>query len=80
MDIQMLNERIEMLIRDKETYDCECIKQVKFGKKLPNINILFRQMASKLILIYEDMREHMVAAATEADTIIQELRAAQNNQ
>ena len=39
-----------------------------------------RNMASKLILIYEDMREHMVAAATEADAIIQELRAAQNKQ
>ena len=26
MDIQTLNERIEMLIRDKETYECECIR------------------------------------------------------
>ena len=38
----------------------------------------FREMASKLIRIYERMREHMVEAATEADAIIQELRAAQH--
>ena len=37
-------------------------------------------MASRLIRIYEHMREHMVAAATEADVIIQELRLAQNRQ
>ena len=45
-----------------------------------NIIVLFREMASKLILIYEDMRRHMVAAALEAETIIQELRVAQNRQ
>ena len=45
-----------------------------FAKQLHN---LLRSMASKLILIYEDMRLHMIDAATEADIIIQELRNAQ---
>ena len=32
MDIQTLNERIEMLIQDRENYDCECIR-LEFSSK-----------------------------------------------
>ena len=79
MDIQTLNERIEMLIQDRDTYDCECIKLVYDPEGIITMS-QFREMASKLIRIYERMREHMVEAATEADAIIQELRAAQHRQ
>ena len=77
MDIQTLNERIEMLIYNRDTYDCECIRWAIYSVYFV-LTFQFRNMASKLIRIYEDMRRHMVAAATEADAIIQELRAVQN--
>ena len=44
------------------------------------LKVNLREMATKLIRIYEDMRYHMVCAAQEADTIIQELRAAQRKE